>query len=424
MKDDDIFFERTSAGIPVAVETIPGCESSGYMVAVGTGSRDEDGSIMGISHLLEHVVFRETATRDSYRMAKEIEGAGGELNAFTAKEVTAFYGVTIKETKAVARDMVSDIVANPLINSKDVELEKKIVLQEISMVRNNPESYIHDLFGRTIWNGHELSQDEAGEIDIVEGLDDGDLRAYYEERYKVPNLAVFAAGNVDPEVTLAWAEEKFDPLSGGKAVSRKAPARPAAKYDLIERSDEHCYVAMGFPAYHAGHPDRAAVMLLSAILGSGTSSRLFQGVREEKALVYAVYNSIDQNCDAASMATFLSSTKENVVEAVETAASIYGELRDGGLEEGELQRSKNLIKGATVRSMESTERRLYSLTRNTMLTGRPDSFRDRLAAIDSVTEDDVMRVAADLISPDRLNLTVFGERTRELEGFTPDRLRL
>jgi len=124
------------------------------------------------------------------------------------------------------------------------------------------------------------------------------------------------------------------------------------------------------------------------------------------------------------MATFLSSTKENVIEAVETAASIYGELRDGGLEEGELQRSKNLIKGATVRSMESTERRLYSLTRNTMLTGRPDSFRDRLAAIDSVTEDDVMRVAADLISPDRLNLTVFGERTRELEGFTPDRLRL
>ncbi|MBQ7406047.1 MAG: insulinase family protein, partial [Candidatus Methanomethylophilaceae archaeon] len=212
MSGQNISVSRTSAGIPVVVERIPGSESVGYMVAVATGSRDETKDVLGISHLLEHTVFRETTTRDSYQMAKEMEGAGGEMNAFTGREMTAYYGITIRETADTAKDLVGDIVANPLLNEKGTELEKKIVLQELSMIKNEPDSYIRDLFETTLWRGHALSQDEGGDEDLVAKMTSEDLRDYYEAKYKVPNLAVYAAGAADIDDTVAWAEEVLDPI--------------------------------------------------------------------------------------------------------------------------------------------------------------------------------------------------------------------
>ena len=207
MSGSTITSSSTSGGVPVVVENIPGSQSAAFMIGVATGSRDEHPEIFGLSHLLEHTVFRETETRDSYQMAKEMEGAGGELNAFTGREMTAFYGITIKETAPTAMDMVGDIVAHPKINEEDTELEKKIVLQELSMIRNEPDSYIHDLFESTLWRGHALSQDEGGDEKVVAGLTSADLRAYYEEKYLIPNLAVYAAGAIDVDETVRWAEE-------------------------------------------------------------------------------------------------------------------------------------------------------------------------------------------------------------------------
>ncbi|MCL1978585.1 MAG: insulinase family protein, partial [Methanomassiliicoccaceae archaeon] len=262
MSGEKISFAKTPGGIQVLTESIPGSESAGFMVGVRTGSRDEDKEIMGISHLLEHVVFRETNNRTSYQMAKEMEGAGGEMNAFTGREMTAFYGVTIKETKDIAKEMVADIVANPLINDNDVELEKKIVIQELSMIENEPESYIHDLFSSNLWRGHPLSQDEGGTIEIVKGLGHEDLREYYEERYGIPNISVFAAGNVDMNETLSWAEEMFDGLSGKKKITRDRPGTPKSGYSFTKNSSEHYHVAMGFPAYDPHHRDRMPLSLL------------------------------------------------------------------------------------------------------------------------------------------------------------------
>ena len=422
MSGENISFAKTSGGIPVLIERIPGCESSGYMVGVRTGSRDEDKSVMGISHLLEHVVFRETKNRSSYQMAKEMEGAGGELNAFTGKEMTAFFGVTIKETKDVAKDTVSDIVANPLINDADVELEKKIVLQELSMIENEPETYIHDLFSANIWRGHSLSQDEGGPPEIVKGLGSEELRNYYEERYGIPNISVFAAGAVEIKEVLAWAEEKFDCLSGKKEIKRERPRTPEAGYSFTKNSSEHYHVAMGFPAYDSDHPDRVPLTLLSAVIGSGTSSRLFQEVREKKALVYSVHNIIEQHSDAGAMCTYMSSTDENVIEGMETAAKVYKNIKDNGLEKGELERTKNLIKGALVRSMESTERRMYRLGREFLLSGKYQSLSDRLKEISNVTEEDVMRAASDVIKASALNVSVLGRKNKEIEKFNCSRL--
>jgi len=424
MSGHKISVSKTAGGIPVVVESIPDSESVAYMVGVATGSRDETEGIFGLSHLLEHTVFRETKTMDSYQMAKEIEGAGGELNAFTGREMTAFYGITIKETADVARRIVGDIVANPLINENATELEKKIVLQELSMIKSEPDKYIHDLFSMILWRGHELSQDEGGDEKLVAKMTYKDLRAYYEEKYLIPNLSVYAVGAVSEEETVGWAEETLDGMSGGKRNVRTEPPMPQSSYEFKAHDTDHYQVAMGFPTYGSSHPDRMALSMLSAVLGSGTSSRLFQDVREKKALVYSVYSSVEQNSDASSMATFMSCTKHNVIEAMETTASVYSKLLKDGLEKGELERAKRLIKGANVRAMESVENRLYRLGVNHMLNGSTESLEQRLARIDAVTEDDVMRVANDVLRTDRMNVVVLGKDDRKIRKYDYSALAL
>ncbi len=422
MSGHHIDVSKTSGGIPVVVDNIPDSESAAYMIGVATGSRDETEDIFGLSHLLEHTVFRETKTMDSYLSLIEIEGAGGELNAFTGREMTAFYGITIKETADVARRIVGDIVANPLINDKATKLEKKIVLQELNMIKNEPERYIHDLFETVLWRGHELAQDEGGDPKLVAKMTHKDLRKYYEEKYLIPNLSVYAVGSVDLDETVAWAEETLDKMSGGKRNVRKVPHTPEAKYEFVKNDSDHYQVAMGFPSYSSSNPDRMAMSMMSAVLGSGTSSRLFNDVREKKALVYSIFTSIAQNSDASSTTVYMSCTKENVEEAMQTTSEVIGKFLKEGLEKGELDRAKRLIKGANVRAMESTDNRLYRLGVNHMLNGSTETLEQRLAKIDTVTEDDVMRVAEDLLKFDRMNVVVLGKTCRPLKEYDMNKL--
>jgi len=422
--DENILLRHTPTGIPVITDRIGKADNAVFMIAVGTGSRDEDTGTEGISHLLEHVVFRATKTRTSFQMSKEIEGAGGEMNAFTGKEVTAFYAATIKETAAVAKEMVSDVFLNPLIKAEDVELEKKIVLQEISMWENDPESYIHRVFAETMWDGHDLSRNEAGSIETVRSLTADDLKKYHEERYKAPNIAVFALGAVDPDDALSWTSDTFDGSGAGKRVERTAPGKTRPAYRFSERKGDHSYTGFGFRAYPANHADIAALTVLNTILGGGMSSRLFQRIREENALVYSVFSTIEQDSDAGSLSVYMSSTKENVIKSITECASVCRELRDEGLIKGELERAKNLIKGAGSRQLESTVNRSYRMTRRFMLTGRPESFTERMNALDAVSEEDVMRVASDVISEKNLAVAVYGTKNRDIKRFSIDRVGL
>lgn len=407
---------RTDAGVPVITDSMPGCRSAGYLVAVRTGSRDEDKSVMGISHLLEHVVFRSTETRSSYQMAKEMEGAGGMLNAFTGKEVTGFFGLTISETADVAREMVSDIVANPLIGHEDTELEKKIVLQELSMVKNDPGTYIFDLFDETIWKGHKLSQGEGGKEKIVEELTSEDLRTYYEDRYGRPNLAVFAVGNVSEEESVRWASEKFDGMEAATAPKRTPPPVPKPKYRFVSNRADHYQVALGFPSCRSPADDlRYPFRMLSSVLGAGTSSRLFQEVREKNALVYSVFSSVAQSTDASYMGIYMSSTAENVENSIDAVAKVLRTFLDEGLEDGELERTKRLLKGEIIRSQESTGRRLTSAAKEYMLSGGLYSLEDTISKIDAVTGEDVMKAAGEIIRPETLNAVILGKSNKKLK---------
>lgn len=387
------------------------------MVAVGTGSRDEPAELQGISHLLEHSVFRATSKADSFQMAKEIEGAGGELNAFTGREETAFYGITIKETADIAASMVADIVTDPKLSDKDIELERKIVLQELSMIRDDPETYIHDLYHKNLWRGHPLSQDEGGPMEIVENITPDQIREYYADRYGIPNLSVFAFGTSDVEKTIEWASERFDGMTGKKVIKRTKPPMPEAGYFFEQTKTDHCQVAMGFPGLPADDMDRIALKMVTAILGSGTSSRLFQKVREEKALVYSVYATQEYNTDSSAAVTYMSCTDSNVIETMSAVAKVITKLNREGLEPGELNRTKNLMKGSMIRSMESSEQRLYSMGRWYLLNSGYLTLSDRLRLLDEITEDDVMRAANKIFHADRLNVTVLGKGNKEIRDF-------
>ena len=411
-----ISISTTDAGIPVITDPIANSKSSGYLVMVNTGSRDEKKNVLGISHLLEHVVFRSTKTRSSYQMAKEIEGAGGMMNAFTGKEYTGFYGLTINETSDVAKEMVSDILANPLIGDEDTEMEKKIVLQELSMIKNDPGSYIYDLIDETVWKGQELGQGEGGDEDIVANLNYRDLREYYTEKYGIPNFAVFAVGDVDEDETVSWASENFDDMKGKSKPSRKPPTIPKPEYRFVSNSSDHYQIALGFPICESADSEFSMPMsMLSATLGSGTSSRLFQEVREKNALVYSVYSSNLKSTDASYLGMFMSSTQENVEKSLNATSKVVRTFVNEGFEEGELERVKRMVKGEIIRSHESTARRMTAVAREYMLTGKLYTLEKKLSDIDATTEEDIMKIASKVLCSDYLNTVILGEESKELK---------
>ena len=424
MQDNPIEITQTAAGIPVITECVPNSASAGFLVAVRTGSRDEYEGIYGLSHLLEHTVFRETKTRNSFEMAKEMEGAGGELNAFTAKEMTGYYGITLAETSDVAMKLVGDIVANPLINEKDTELEKEIVLQELSMVKSEPESYIHDLFEENLWDGNELGRDEGGTEETVKPLTHKDLRRYYEERYGRPNLAVFATGGIDADKVVRWAEEILDPMEAPVVNKRTSPKMPGARYTCTDHNSEHINIGFGFPVGKLDARERIATKVLGAVLGAGTSSRLFQNVREKNALVYAIYSNGHNYSDAGYISATMSCTSKNVIKALEETARSYSDFRRNGLEKDELQRTKNLLKGAVARAAETTDHRIYRMCVNYMTHGSASSTMETLNAIDSVTEDEVMAAAERYLCADALNISVLGRCNKKIQEFDASSLEI
>jgi len=424
MAENGIESARTPAGIPVVTVPKKGGMTSGYMVGVHTGSRDESTDVLGISHLLEHVVFRRTKTKDSYQMAKEIEGAGGELNAFTGREMTAYYGITLSETKDVAKGMVYDIVANPLLDEEDVELEKKIVLQELSMIENEPESHIHDLYSEFLWRGHKLSQDEGGKVDIVKGLGSEELKEYYNDRYGPPNMSVFAVGDVDLDDVVEWATNSFDDIPSKGKVIREPPKAPTSGYRFKENKSEHCHIALGFPGLHPDDALSPAASVLSAVLGYGSSSRLFQKVREEKALVYSIYMSNERHSDTSELSTYMSSTSSNVLESLEVTANVIRGFKAEGLVKGEMDRTKRMLKGTVVRSGESSARTLYSTGVEYMLTGKARTMEERISNMERVTEEDVVRAGEALLRHDRLNLVILGSGSRKIKNLDIESLDL
>ncbi|MCG7844842.1 MAG: insulinase family protein, partial [Methanomassiliicoccales archaeon] len=235
---------RTSAGIPVIVEALPRSRTAALSVNFKVGSRDEDRELSGTAHFLEHIMFKGTKERNAKQFSEMVEGAGGEMNAYTTKESTSYHVFSLDETFDVMKGLMADMMTAPLIDSEHVELERGVVLQEISMLEDDPEDYSRVLLDRSIWEGHPMSQTETGRPECVSGLKDKDLRRFFEEHYRPPNLCVVACGNVSVADVVSWAEETFDHLPHAVANRARVPPTPKACTKVFPRKGDQAYVEL------------------------------------------------------------------------------------------------------------------------------------------------------------------------------------
>lgn len=403
---DRIEVLRTSGGIPVIVECLPSTHSAAFSVYFGTGSRDEIEEEAGIAHMLEHMLFKGTVNRSARQMAEEIEAAGGEQNGYTTKEVTTYQAYALDETAEVAEDILADMVLNPTLSPECLVTEKNVVVQEIRMLENDPEDNIHVLFNETMWGKHPMGRSEAGSVASVSALTEKSIRSFFQEHYRPPHMAVLAVGNVDRTQVMEWASRAFDELEPRpRSRDRKAPA-PVARFSIFPRDDAQAYVGMGFPGLSAVDPDRFVQRMLASVLGMGTSSRLFQEIRERSGLVYEIYASTGSYTDCGSLAVFYNTAVKDQEKVARLVAKEIGRLKSEGLEKDELQRAKHLLKGAYVRRLESTEARMVRLGEMFMASGEAITPEETLRRMDMVTEEDVLRVAERLLVREKLAMAL------------------
>ncbi|MHC1681215.1 MAG: M16 family metallopeptidase [Methanomassiliicoccales archaeon] len=400
--DSRLGLHRTTAGIPVIVEEVAHSRTAALSVNFSVGCRDEDKDNCGTAHFLEHIMFKGTQKRNARQFSELVEGAGGEMNAYTTKESTSFHVFSLDETFDVMKGLMADMMTAPLIDEEHVELERGVVLQEISMLEDDPEDYCRVLLDRSIWEGHSMANIETGGPECVKNLKATDLRKFFEGHYRPPNMCVVACGNVSAKDVLSWTERTFDDLELAKKHNGRTPPSPKACTKVFPREGDQAYVELGFPGLSGKHPDRKALTVACIILGGGTSSRLYQTVREDQGLVYHISTFPQSYTDCGIVDTFFSASIGKLDQVMKTLAKEMSSFKDQGPTDDEVQRAKRWIKGMLVRKLEGTDSRLYWQGEHYMMNGELADAERSIAEFEKVDREDVMRVINEIFQRKRM----------------------
>jgi predicted Zn-dependent peptidase len=387
----------------VLSEAVPGARSVAFGIWVGVGSRDERPALAGASHFLEHLLFKGTERRDALEIAEALDAVGGESNAFTGKECTCYYARVLDEDLPLAVDVVSDQVLHSVLEDEDVESEREVVLEEIAMHDDDPGDVVHDAFSAALFGDTPLGRPIIGSVASIEGLTRTSVRRWYRSRYVLPSMVVVAAGGVEHGRLLRLVRRAFGPLLDGEAspAAVRAAARPPVARRAVEvhdRPTEQANVVLGTTALRRDDPRRPALQVLNTALGGGTSSRLFQSIREERGLAYSVYSSVSSYADTGTFSVYAGCTPAKVGEVLRLVREELAGVAERGLTDAEVTRAKGALRGALVLDLEDTGSRMSRLGKAELLSSElltADELLDRLAA---VTPDDVRAVAADVLS--------------------------
>ena len=386
-------------------EQVPGARSVAFGIWVGVGSRDERPSQAGASHFLEHLLFKGTERRDAFEIAEAMDAVGGESNAFTGKEYTCFYARVLDEDLPLAVDVVSDQVLHSVLDADDVESEREVILEEIAMHDDDPSDVVHDAFARALFGDTPLGRPVIGSVGSVEGLSRRAVDRWYRSRYDLSSMVVSAAGGLDHPRLVRLVRKAFAAELDAATTDAPAPLRTTARPPrgrsgvvAMDRPTEQANLVLGTTALRRDDPRRPALQVLNAALGGGTSSRLFQEVREERGLAYSVYSSTSAYADTGTFEVYAGCLPGKVREVLSLVREELARVAEHGLTDDEVRRSKSALRGSTVLDLEDTGSRMSrigkaALVHEELLT--PDEVLDRIAA---VTPDDVRAVAADVLS--------------------------
>ncbi|MFM1725789.1 MULTISPECIES: M16 family metallopeptidase [Rhodococcus] len=389
-------------GLRVVTEHVPGVRSASVGVWVGVGSRDEQPTVAGAAHFLEHLLFKSTPTRTALDIAQVMDGVGGELNAFTSKEHTCFYAHVLDDDLPLAVDLVSDVVLRGRCRSTDVDVERQVVLEEISMRDDDPEDLLGDAFLTALFGDHPVGRPVIGSVDSIEAMTRSQLHSFHVRRYTPERMVVAVAGNVEHEHTVELVRRAFAghldrdvdpaPRRGGAVRLRTAPT-----LSLTKRESEQAHLALGVRAFgrHEGH--RWPLSVLNAAVGGGLSSRLFQEIREERGLAYSVYSGVDTFADTGAFSVYAGCQPENLGEVATLIREVLANVASEGITDAECARAKGSLRGSLVLGLEDSGSRMTRIGRSELNYGNHQSVSETLARIDEVTTEEVREVARVLL---------------------------
>src|SRR3954470_18581086 len=399
-------------GERIVTERVSSVRSVAIGIWIGAGSRDETSGQEGVSHLIEHLLFKGSARYSAMEIAQIFDGLGGELNAATAKEYTVVYARVLDAHLETALDVMSDMLLQPRFEPAEIDSERDVVLEEIAMYDDTPQDLVHDLIASAVFAGHPLGKPVIGSATVVAGASTEDIRAYHRSRYVGPNIVVSAAGNLEHEPLAHAIETRFAPLSQGPddAVGvRPVWVGDAVPQSVFQRKDtEQVHLCLGGLGVSRSDRRRFAASLLDSMLGGSASSRLFQEIREKRGMAYSVYSFASQYTDTGLIGFYVGTREENLAQCVDIAVEQIGEVAAGNLRNGELERAKESLKGRIMLSMESTSNRMSRLGKSVITDTELMTFDRIFAEIDAVQPDELAELAAVLLAPDGLSASGVG----------------
>lgn len=401
-------------GLRVVVAEMPESQSVTANIMIGVGSRYEQPKINGLSHFLEHLLFKGTAKRpEPSQISTEIDAVGGWNNAYTSAEMTSFFVKVPRQHTALALDILSDMITNPLFLPEEIDRERGVIIEEMNVIRDEPDRYVGELITPLIWPGDPLSAPTEGNEKVIQAVSRQTIIDFKNRHYKPANIVVSVAGHITAEAVLEQVERQLGDLA-------KQPRPPRAKLKSskpteisagLVRDTNQAHFLIGAEAYPLDHPDDAASRVMSAILGRGMSSRLFLKLREQLGLAYAVHSGYESFTDTGIFEIYAGVATDKTAEAVAAAIGELKIIRRSLVEKNELLKAKNQLRGALQMDMENNARISDQLGSELLLANHIMPFEEWLARIDAVTIDDVRRVAQDLLAPDRLRFAIIAPET-------------
>jgi predicted Zn-dependent peptidase len=402
-------------GLRILTESIPAMRSVSFGVWVGIGSRDETPALSGVSHFLEHLLFKGTQRRSALDISAQIEAVGGETNAFTAKEYTCYYARVLDADLPLAIDVMCDLVTNSVLAEADVETERGVILEEIAMHDDEPGDEVHDVFTEAIYGNHPLGRQISGTVASISALSRRQIDDFYRKRYRPGAMVVAAAGNLDHAKVVKAVRAAFD-RAGLETAASPAPRRsrttrvPARSGQIVVRSKdtEQAHLVLGCVGFPRQHDNRFALGALNNVLGGGMSSRLFQQIREQRGLAYSVYSFTSQYSDSGLFGVYAGCAPGKVEEVLDITREELARVAADGVTDAEVERGKGMLKGAVVLGLEDTGSRMSRLGKGELLYDELLSVDDLLRRIDTVTPEVVRQVAGELLTRP-MSLAVIGE---------------
>ncbi|MGA7626265.1 MAG: pitrilysin family protein [Candidatus Acidiferrales bacterium] len=408
-------------GLVVITEPMDHVHSVSVGIWLRTGSRCEPPDINGISHFIEHMVFKGTNRRTAEDIAREVDSVGGMLDAFTSKEMVCFNTRVLDEHLPKAFDVLADMVLDPKFADDEIDREKSVILEEIRMTQDNPEDLVHELFTQNFWSPHPLGKPILGTPETVSAFTQDTLREWFTHKYAPNNLVITAAGHLTHEQLLDLVTERFLKLASANGQVSEPKPQPAPHITLRTKHElEQVHICMGVPALPMTDRRRFAVAVLNNVLGGGMSSRLFQNIRERQGLAYAIFSELNSYRDAGALSVYAGTSLDNASQLVSSVLDEFRRLRDEPLTTDELRRAKDHLKGATLLSLEGSGQRMNSLARYHMYFNRHFTAQDLIALLESVTVDDVQQLAREFFQDGGIAASVVGN----LNGFDLTRAQL